>query len=324
MKIRHENTVVAFSLFLALVLTSSGCDMVNSIKENFSKKDKISEEPIQEPQVTQPSQKTETITANKDNTQTKTIAKDVLAKVGDWTITKKQFEDRLNALKEVIPEFDTSNPEAKRQVLDELVRQQLLVLDAEKEGLQNQDDIKAAIEEFRRTILVREMARKLTENVTFSEDDAKAFYEEQKELLVEPIEWKVREIVVTTEDLANNILVEVLQGGDFAALAQQYSITDTASNGGDLGFINDVPFQQMAGPLLSLDPGKVSNVFKGPDGFYIIKLDEKRGGSQIPFEDIKDDIIQNQTLINQQQAIIDYVNDLQNKIEVYTNLKLLE
>ena len=65
----------------------------------------------------------------------------------------KEFEERLAALKEVVPEYDITDKEARRLVLDELVNQQMLVLGAEKTGLARQSDIRAAVDEFRRTLI---------------------------------------------------------------------------------------------------------------------------------------------------------------------------
>ena len=65
---------------------------------------------------------------------------DTLARVGSWSITTKEFDERLAALKEVIPEFDSTNLADRRLVLDELVNQQVLVLGAERSGLAGQPE----------------------------------------------------------------------------------------------------------------------------------------------------------------------------------------
>ena len=80
----------------------------------------------------------------------------------------------------------------------------------------------------------------------------------------------------------------------------------------------------MAQAILPLDVGKVSNVFKGPEGFYIVKLEEKKGGDQIPFEEIKGEIVQKLTFDKQQQIILDHVKELEGKIKVEANYDLLK
>ena len=116
----------------------------------------------------------------------------------------------------------------------------------------------------------------------------------------------------------------VQAGADFATVAKESSISDSASKGGDLGFVNDVPFQEMANAILALDVGDTSGVFKGPQGYYIVKLTEKKGGKPLKFEDIKDDIKNNRLLAKQQQAILDHLDKLKKKIKVEINEDLLK
>jgi parvulin-like peptidyl-prolyl isomerase len=251
------------------------------------------------------------------------MSPDALARVGGWSITAEEFNERLSALKEVVPEYDINDPEARKLVLDELINQQVLVLGAEKTGLARQKDIHAAVDEFRRTLIVREVARQLTENIAVSEQEARAFYDENKESLIGAGQWHVREIVTTTKEQAEGVLGQILAGGNFGELARQQSKGKTAANGGDLGFITEEPFPQMGNALLSLEEGGVSGVFKGPDGYYIVKLEEKKGGEQISFDEIKDDIIQSQTLLKQQQAILDHLDRLKEGTKIEINESLL-
>ena len=301
-------TFIFLSLILAVTLT--GCDLVDSIKDSFTKKkDKAA------------SQET---AAPKPVNITKPLAANVLARVGNWTLTKDEFEERLKALKEVAPDYDITDPKSRRMVLDELIRQELIVMDAEKSGLAKEKDIVSAVSEFRRTLLVREAARKITGNITVTDEEAKDFYDKNKDQIVQPYQYHVSEIVVPDEVKANEIYVNLLKGGDFAEAARTNSTADSASAGGDMGFLKKDPFPAMVDAILALKEGGISNVFKGPDGYYIVKLDEKKGGQQLPFSQVKDDIIRNRTLFKQQQAILNYVNGLRDKVKIDINEKLLQ
>lgn len=332
---------VIFKLLLATVFVSSisGCDMISSIKEHLSKDKKkmVATSTPKPPVVNKQSKPKSPPPQQMAKAETPPQAKpkasapkppaptgDYLARVGNWTITLDEFNERLDALKEVVPDFDGSDPEAKKLILEELVRQQLLVEDAQSSGVANDKDIVAAVEEFRRTLLVRESARLITEDIEVTEEEAKQFYEEQKDQLVEPSEYRVREIVVKDQIKANEILVDVLKGSDFAELAKLNSIADSKSKGGDLGYITQEPFPAMAREILALDKGKTSNVFEGPKGFYIIKLEDIRGGKAIPFSEIKEDIIQSQTLLKQQQAILDHIDKVKEKVTVEVREDLLK
>lgn len=323
------------------VSSISGCDMISSIKEHLTKGTKQASASVpkstavkQQPKAaTQPTQKLAKQTAKPQvkpsvaNAQTKSMAKPMaknyLAKVGSWTITMEEFNDRLDALKEVVPDFDATNADAKKLILEELVRQRLIVADAENSGIANDKDIVAAVEEFRSTLLVREVARKLTENIKVTDEEAKAFYEERKDEIIEPTEYRVREIVLKDQIKANEILVEILKGSDFAELAKLNSESKTASKGGDLGYISQEPFAEMAPQILALKPGETSNVFQGPDGYYIIKLESTKGGKPIPFKKVKEDIIQAQTLQKQQDVILEHLEKIKEKVNVDVREDLL-
>lgn len=312
------------SILLVVAVGTSGCDLINSVKEYF-------QEPTEE-ESGQSSSLGSTGTGRiKEKAARKIIpgqaspmAANVLVRVGSWSITIDEFDERLQALKEVLPEFDINDPEAQKMVLDELINQQILVLGAEQTGLARGKDIQAAVEEFRRTLIVREVARQLTEDITVTEAEARTFYAENQEDLIGAEQWHVREIVLPTKERAIDILTDILGGADFENTARIYSVGVSAEKGGDLGFIVQEPFPQMGMALLSLEEGDVSGVFKGPEGYYIAKLEERKAGEQLSYEDIKEDIIQSQTLLKQQQVILDHLNRLKEDIKIEKNERLLQ
>lgn len=248
---------------------------------------------------------------------------DVIARVGSWTLSADQFNARLKLLKQGLPDFDENKPGNKEAVLNELIRQQLLVKDAEDGGIGQQKDITDAVEDFRRTLLVQELAGRLTKDIAATEAEAQDYYNKNKNAFVEPVQWKVREIVVADEATAKNILVQVLQGGDFAAIAQAQSTGKTAANGGALPAFAKAPSEEMQKAISSLDAGGTSPVFRGPEGYSIVKVDEKKGGAAKSFAAVKADLISGLTLRKQQEAILKHIEDLSSKIKVEVNKGLL-
>ena len=89
--------------------------------------------------------------------------------------------------------------------------------------------------------------------------------------------------------LADEVADKLAKGGDFAALAAQYSSdSGSASRGGDLGFAaqgNYVePFEKA---LFGLKPGETSVPVKTEFGYHIIRLDELRPGTERGFEEVR-------------------------------------
>jgi len=243
-----------------------------------------------------------------------------LAKVGQWTITIDEFQERLNALKEVIPpEYNINDQENKKFILNELIRQELLVQEAERRGLDKDKDVATALEEFRRTLLVRQLADQIVAGAgSATEQEARKYYNENKPTFVE---WHLREIVLAAEAEAKVILIELLRGADFSEMAEQRSKGRTAKRGGDLGYITEFDFPQMEQAVVNMKVGDISSIISGPDGFYIVKLEDKK---EQAFEKIKNEIISGLTLLKQQQSILNLLGDLEKKTPVLKNEKLLE
>jgi peptidyl-prolyl cis-trans isomerase D len=79
---------------------------------------------------------------------------------------------------------------------------------------------------------------------------------------------------------AAKVLKLAKDGGDFAALARQYSEDPAKSSGGDLGFFSAgqmVP--EFEDAVFSMQPGAISEVIKTQFGYHIIRLEEIKAAS---------------------------------------------
>ena len=313
-----KKCILVFLIVFPL-LSIQGCDKVSTFFDYFSSKPKEKKAAALQTKTVPPSALSKTSAPGKAK-----LAGNVLAKVGDWSITIEEFKERLQALKDVAPEYDINDVEQNKMILEELVRQELMVQDAKRKGLDKDKDIAMAVDEFARTLLVREIATTLTEGLETTAQEAEEYYNKNKQDFTEPLEWKVRELIVKNEEEAKAILVEIYQGANFVGFARTKSQGKSAPKNGDLGYISSFEFSKMENAVATLEVGDVSNVFKGPEGYYIIKLEGKRGGEARPFEEIKEDIKAGLTLLKQQQAILSYLDDLRQKTVIEINGKLLE
>ncbi len=309
-------TSVQMVFILGIGLALSGCDLLGIGPKKKEETPKQSQPIAEAPATSIPS-------APKSQGP---VPNNALVRIGDWVLTDTEFKSRLNLLKQQLPEFKDTDANSKAAVLDELVRQQLLVKEAESSDIVNSQEIKDAIEDFRKTVLVQEMASRLTKDVAATEDEARTYYEANKDKFVEPINWTVSQIVAGDEATAKNILVQVLQGGDFAQIAQTQSKASNASKGGKLApFASGrAPFEAMEKAISNLDAGGVSAVFKGPEGYYIVKVNAKKGGAAKSFVDIKKDLVYGLTMQKQQAAILNHLNELAEKNKPEYNKELIE
>ncbi|MDP3143633.1 MAG: peptidyl-prolyl cis-trans isomerase [Candidatus Omnitrophota bacterium] len=296
--------VSTFFIFLIAIFLVGGCDQIPFLSKIF-------------PQQAKQEQAASTIAQPE-------IKGTVLVKVDNWVLTLEEFNQKIETLRKLSPDFKVETFDEKKNLLEELIRQQLLVKEAQARGLDKKREIIDAVAEFERGLLVRALLVQLTEDIKVEPKEIEDYYNQYKEVLKEPAQWRIREIVVATPQQANDILIELLKGADFASMASQYSKADSAKKGGDLGFVSQAKFPQLQMAIVSLDAGSISNVIKGPDGFYIVKLEEKKGGKEKQLSEIWDDIKNGLTILKQNQKLQDYLAKLkQNTKEIVINDGLL-
>ena len=95
----------------------------------------------------------------------------------------------------------------------------------------------------------------------------------------------VRQILVSDQNKANSLLMDIENGADFVDLAKENSTSSNASSGGEMGWRNlaDLP-SLFADALKNKKKGYISPPLKGGSGYFILKLEDKRG-DLVRFED---------------------------------------
>ncbi|MBS3919362.1 MAG: SurA N-terminal domain-containing protein [Deltaproteobacteria bacterium] len=141
--------------------------------------------------------------------------------------------------------------------------------------------------------------------IQISPDEIKRYYDQRKESFKVPKQVRVREILITVDPQApperieekkkkaEEILGKAGKTKDFASLAKQYSESESAQKGGDLGWLQKGTINEFfEKPLFSLKAGELSDLVKGPGGFHIFKVEEVKEEKQKTFEEVKDQIHQ--------------------------------
>jgi peptidyl-prolyl cis-trans isomerase SurA len=91
--------------------------------------------------------------------------------------------------------------------------------------------------------------------------------------------------------MAEEILTKIANGAQFDRMAQIYSEDSSRDLGGDWGWIDR---KTLAGPLekvaFNLPVGKISNIVEYSGNYYIMKVEEKRGGETKTLAQVRDEI----------------------------------
>lgn len=311
MKDKARNYYIILFLFLLFLFGSFGCE-----KFNFLKPKKIVKETV---------------------SPALTVKGTLVAKVNNIPITLEEMNryiDIYNAsidLREDLTEeqkklakIDTRDKKLD-YLKNVLIRQMVFYQTALDKGLDRKEEINEVLNRYKIAVLSQEMQNEIVKNISVSSAEIEEAYKNNKDLFREPEARRIREIVTKTEEEARQILIELLQGGDFATVARNRSIAESAKNGGDLGFIKKgqrgekfVNFDEVAFSP-ALQQGALSTVFKGPEGFYIIKIEAIKEGRQVSLSEAWD-TIKAILLARKQQEELDRVYSQLSrevKIEVY-------
>lgn len=200
---------------------------------------------------------------------------DVLAIVGNHKITQKDFDLRYQ---EVLSK--TINPPTKGQFLEDLVRYEIGLQEAEKRNLRDDVIVKERInQEIYKGLIERELAKEI-EQIKITEKEMKAYYKNNPEIRTSHILIQLKPDANTQEKAsakkrADEIFDEVRKSKkDFKDLVKLY--TDDAfnrDNGGDVGWqtrVTLVPNYYEA--ALKLKEGRISPLIETQFGFHIIQL----------------------------------------------------
>jgi len=214
----------------------------------------------------------------------------VLAKVGDREITERDVDFLLQSLG---PQkgMQFYSPDGRKQLLDELINQELFYLDALESGIDKDEAFVAELQQVKINLLKQYAMRKLLTPITVDPAEAKEFYEDNKASFVSQESARASHILVETEEEAKNIAAEIAGGLDFAEAAQKYSKCPSGGGGGDLGmFTRGKMVPEFEDVAFSMEVGAVSEPFQTQFGYHIVQLNEKHEQEEKSYEEAKADV----------------------------------
>lgn len=137
----------------------------------------------------------------------------------------------------------------------------------------------------------RVMQRRVRQEVAIADDDVDAALQRAKESIGKP-EYLVAEIFLAVDNpnqddqvrrVGERLIDEVRRGGNFAAVARQFSQSTSAASSGDLGWVRTGELDpQIDAALAPLRPGQISAPVRTASGYHILMVRSKRtvGGGE--------------------------------------------
>jgi peptidyl-prolyl cis-trans isomerase C len=198
----------------------------------------------------------------------------VVALVNGRQITQTEFEARWGELAEAT-KARYEKEGGKRRFLDELITRELLMQEARKLGLDQNDAIRDRAQRYKEQLILDELLKdRIKTKIELSNEELDAFYEQHAQELLTPLKVRVSQMLLPNISAAKDLEKQINQGGHFAQFAQRYSIDEKSkAKGGDLGpYRKDLVVPEVDEVIQTLKPGFVSAPIKTDAGYYLVMV----------------------------------------------------
>jgi len=264
-------------------------------------------------------------------------SKQVLAKIGDTTITLGEFADRLASQSPYL-RARYASPERRREFLDNMVRFELLALEAKKRGHEQQPEV----DRVRRQMMVQQMMKEMFDDKgvklsDIGDDEIKAYYDANPAEFHKPEQRRASHILFKDKAKADAALKKLQAAPEdmelFRKMAeQQNEDAETKPRFGDLRFFSREPVAGESGPpkpvrdaafTLAKTGDLYAQVIASDQGFHVLKLTGERAALDRSLQDARR-LIQNRLWRKKrEEAIEKFVTELRSKGDIKENLALL-
>lgn len=154
-------------------------------------------------------------------------------------------------------------------------------------------------ERYRQQVLIRKLVNhEVASRVTVTPAEIKEYYGQHSQELMAPESVRLRNIVLRVEEGIDESLVKkkaedimrlIKDGRDFSELATLYSQVASASEAGDMGFVEKGQLmEEIDRAVFTLKPGEVSAPIKTDFGYCIFKVEEKKESHPLSLSEAND------------------------------------
>jgi peptidyl-prolyl cis-trans isomerase C len=221
----------------------------------------------------------------------------------------------------------TLAPEVRGEIVDQLVDEKLLYMEARRRGI----DKDPKIQKMMVNTLLKQEVYGAVRTSEIRESELREYFEVHKEDFVVPAKVQIKRILVTTQEGEDAAATrqradDVRQGvmanpADFKSLAQRHSKGPYARRGGDMGFVThegkpgvDPKVVEQAFALPA--DQDVSDIFETDDGLNIVYVPNRRERVERPFEAMRGSVLRKVKSDKYRQLYDDYVAGLRTGAQI--------
>ena len=214
-----------------------------------------------------------------------------VAKVNGVTIPQLRA-DLL--MKELAAQGRPDTPEIRDAIKQQLINREIVAQEAVKRGLDKRAEVATQIALQRQSVLINAYLQDYLKAHPVNDDEVKKEYERVK-ASAGAKEYKVRHILVETEDEARQTIDQLKKGASFEKLAGEKSKDQgSKSRGGDLDWATPARYVPAFGQAITkLKKGQLTDApVQTQFGWHVIRVDDERASKFPAFEEVKPQIEQ--------------------------------
>jgi len=249
----------------------------------------------------------------------------LVARIGTVELREEDVQ-RAMARDPGAPRERFETPAARRELIDGLIRFELLAQAADKAGLTKDPDAIHALQQIAVTKLVNQTLGAVAspESITKADVEREYLARQASEFTLPPAAH-VRHIRVSDAKLAERLAArarELAPGDDrgFATLAASASEdTATRNSGGDLGFVDKnsrLPRALIDAALTLTTPGEVAGPLALDGGYEVLRLVNLRAAAVSPLSSVEEPIRQRLYRDRRAKALDDFMQRLRSQTTV--------
>ena len=185
-------------------------------------------------------------------------------------------------------------PQLKEQIKKQMILREVVVQEAEKQGLLKNPQIQDQLQIDRQNVLIHAVLAAYLQKHPVSQAEIQAQYDKFAKSFGHT-EYEAQHILVPTRKEAEDVIAQLEKGAKFSELAKKDSKdTGSAANGGHLGWStpgNYVP--AFASALMKLKPGQYTTTpVQTQFGWHVIKLDQARPAKPPTLQQLRPQIVE--------------------------------
>lgn len=244
----------------------------------------------------------------------------VVAQVGDEQLTVADFKSRApRVAKREERDLQGQSRDTRNKLLDALVAQRLLIMEALARGLEREPKIAEEVQQTEQKLLMSRLYDRVAAGIPeVQEEEVKAYFLDRG--YDEAI--GTRQIICATQQQARQALAALRRGEDFGAVVQRYASDRALRRFGPTGAVGP----QLTGKLPeelrpAIEPLQVGQICPepvlGPWGFHVIEVTDRR---RVEFDSVKVQIAEELRLHKRGERMAAFNDTLRQRYDLKANV----